>query len=243
MRFVLDTFEERVDEITQYLELVDAVERGAQGGIPLIGTAETRISVTQQRVLYSSTYLHLYNLVEATISLCIEAIEKAASQNRSYSAGDLSEKMRREWARSTARTHVSLNPENRLDSVVDLCDHIVNMLPVDLVIDKDGGGNWDDEQIYEFSRRVGVELRISDEANRAAKRRIKDDMGTLKLIKTLRNKLAHGNLSFGECGDGVAVADLVNLKDNTVCYLREVIDSFSHYISERLFLAEAAVRS
>ncbi|MFT5084635.1 MAG: hypothetical protein ACI9Y1_002690 [Lentisphaeria bacterium] len=241
MKDVTSTFNERVEEIEQYLELVGAVERGVQMGAPLIGTKDKRITVTQQRILYSSSYLHLYNLVEATISLCIAAIEKAASLSGRLSASNLSEKMRREWTRTLARTHVQLNPEKRLDSAVELCDHIVGMLPVNLSIDKEGGGNWDDEKIFEFTKRLGVDLNISDAGNRAAKKLIRDNMGALKLIKSLRNKLAHGEISFGECGDGLTESELTNLKDDTVCYLREIIDSFSDYIDQEKYLSKAVV--
>ena len=37
-----------------------------------------------------------------------------------------------------------------------MCDHLIARLPLSqLEIDTGGGGNWDDEEIYRISQRVG----------------------------------------------------------------------------------------
>ena len=233
-------FNERISEIEEYLTLVEALEQGVQSGGAVIGTQEMKVTVTQQKVLCSSVYLHLYNLVEATVTKCIGYVEDAASKGASDSPSQLSDNLRREWVRTIAKTHVPLNPNKRLDAAVEMCNHIVGMLPVKVSIDKDGGGNWDDEEIYEFTKRIGLQLDISSEGNRAAKSKIKDDMGALKLVKHLRNKLAHGELSFGECGDGVTHSQLRELKDSVFMYLDEVIDSFESYVTSNGYLADIA---
>lgn len=55
-------------------------------------------------------------------------------------------------------------------------------------------------------------------------------------MKLLRNRLAHGALSFSECGDGVTVADLRELKERVECYLREVVKAFKSFIEEYRFV-------
>lgn len=240
---IRDFFCERVIEIEEYLKLVDAVEKGIQKGKPVIGTEDFKISVMQQKILYSGVYLHLYNLVEATITKCVAAIEQAASHEKKWTPGDLSEKIQTEWVRAIARTHTQLNPDNRLESAVKLCGHLVAMLPVDIKINKDNGGNWDDEQIFTFTKRLGLDLVISETGNRAAKKKIRDDMGPLKLIKNLRNKLAHGEISFGECGEGITSKELKSLKESTVCYMSEVIDNFESYIVLHEFLTPSLAQA
>jgi len=61
---IADSFEERLHEIDAYLDLLDALQRQAQSGPPKIG--DFVITAQQQKILYSSVYLQLYNLVEAT---------------------------------------------------------------------------------------------------------------------------------------------------------------------------------
>jgi len=217
------------------LELLDALERQLQQGLPTIGGSP--ISTQQQKILYSSVYLQLYNLVEATATWCVDAVAEAASENGCWTPRDLAAKLRREWVRATARTHVSLNEGNRLSTTVDFCNSLLRSSPVSRwAVEKGGGGNWDDYELEAITARIGCDLRISRAVESAAKRRIRDDKSALGLVKYLRNKLAHGVLSFEECGDNVTVADLRDIKDRTTNYLREVIAAFERYIDDYEFI-------
>ena len=232
-------FEERLQEIETYLDLLGALDRQMQDGLPNLGG--TTITTQQQRILYSSVYLQLYNLVEATITWCVDAVCAAASRGGQWRPGDLSVDMRREWVRFAARTHRDLNQENRLESAVFMCENLLQALPVleTWTVEKGRGGNWDEDEIEGIARRLGFELTVSPEVYTEVKRRIRDDKGCLALVRDLRNRLAHGGLSFAECGDGVTVPELRDLKDRTASYLREVVLSFSVYIDAHQFLIPA----
>ena len=69
-------FDDRLQEIDEYLSFLAALEVAVQNGTPRIGDME--ITAEQQKILYSSVYLQLYNLVEATVTWCIEAVTNAA---------------------------------------------------------------------------------------------------------------------------------------------------------------------
>lgn len=232
------TFEERLQEIEAYLDLLEALERQVREGPPKIGGSA--ITAQQQKILYSSVYLQLYNLVEATITWCIDAVAVAAADNGRWRPADLVENLRREWVRSTARTHLELNQDHRLEAAVALCDHLVQALPL-LSWSVDGGrrGNWAEDEIRNITTRLGCELNISSEVYKGIKRPIREDKGPLVLVRYLRNKLAHGSMSFTECGDGVTVVDLRDLKERTALYLREVIAAFRSYIDGYQFLIPA----
>lgn len=225
-------FQERLAEVEAYLDFLSTMEAQARRGPPRIEGAEHPITTQQQRILYSSVYLQLYNLVEATMSRCIEAVAEAAKSNGRWKPSDLSDSLRREWVRVTARTHVELTPEHRLESTLLLCDHLVASLPISSFnIDKGGGGNWDDSAIEAFiSRRLGFQLTVSQPVYSAIKQPFRDDLGPLALVKELRNRLAHGSISFVQCADDVTVGRLIDLKDRTVNYLREVVDCFTRYV-------------
>jgi hypothetical protein len=230
-------FQERLAEVEAYLEFLSTMEAQAQEGPPRIAGAEHPITTQQQRILYSSVYLQLYNLVEATMSRCIEAVSEAAKENARWKPGDLSDSMRREWVRVTARTHVELAPENRLESALRLCEHLVASLPISAFdIERGGGGNWDDFEIEAFSKRLGFQLVVSQSVYSAIKQPFRDDLGPLALVKQLRNRLAHGSISFAQCAGDVTVGRLVELKDRTVNYLREVVDCFTGYIDSFEYL-------
>lgn len=235
MRTLEISFEERLQEIEVYLDLLESLERQVQSGPPTIGGSP--ITSQQQKILYSAVYLQLYNLVEATATWCISGIASAASEGNRWRPGDLADEIRREWVRTNARTHVPLNPENRLSAAVSLCEMLVKATFVaPWEIECGGGGNWDDAQIEEMTRRLGLKLQISNPVFRDIKRHLRDDKGPLALVKDLRNKLAHGNLSFTECGDGVTVSELKSIKEKAAKYLREVVAAYQDFISAYEFV-------
>ena len=237
MSALTEVFDERLQEIETYLDLLDALDRQIQSGPPEIGGAQ--ITVRQQRILYSAVYLQLYNLVEATVTWCIDAICKASAIDGKWKTEDLTQELRREWTRLTARTYLSMNEDNRLKYVVEALESVIQGETVSWPFDSTRKGNWDDEEIAALSARLGCELRLSPEVYKAVKRPIRDDKGPLRLIRDLRNRLAHGALSFEECGTGVTVTDLRETKDKTVSYLRAVVAAFGTHVDEHRFLVPA----
>lgn len=232
-----DAFDERLQEIETYLDLLDALEQQATQGPPTIGGRS--ITAQQQRILYSSVYLQLYNLVEATATWCVSAVVAATSEGGRWKPADLDAQLRREWVRTTARTHVHQNFENRLDEAVMFCERLLNALPIgDWKVER--GGNWDDRTIEKITERIGCQLNLTNSVKAAAKRRIRNDKSSLGLVRELRNQLAHGTISFEQCAAGVTVRDLRDLKDRTANYLREVVSSFQQYLDNHLYLAPEA---
>jgi hypothetical protein len=230
------TFKDRLQEIEAYLDLLESLEKQVQQGTPRIGESGATITVKQQRILYSSVYLQLYNLVESTVTCCVEAVCTAVV-NDNWLPSDLSDNVRREWVRFTARTHTELNYENRLESALGLCEHFVQILPISTFkIEKGGGGNWDDNAIENISVRLGLSLQISPDIYKGIKRPFRNDQGPLAFIKSLRNDLAHGSLSFAECGEGITVSELRDLAERTTLYLKEVVDCFKSSIDSYEFL-------
>ena len=232
-------FDERVDEIDSYIALLESIQRAAQTGPPTI--SGDVVTTRQQRMLYSAVYLQLYNLVEATATWCVTAVTEATANPGTWTVRQLEQPIRTEWVRTTARTHVVLNADNRLQTSVDFCDLLLQANDIsEWKIEKGGGGNWDIEAIEAISERIGCDLQISAAVRTAAKRHFRDDKNSLLFIKDLRNQLAHGSISFEQSGENVTVGDLTELKTRTVDYLREVIQSFSDYLSGFLFVEAAA---
>ena len=227
-----DFFDERYAEIESYLVFLQNLESAIRNGTPRLEGSGDVVTVSQQRILYSSVYLQLYNLVEATVSRCIaEICEAATSHPNAWRVDDLIAELRREWIRSIARTHSDLTPDHRLQDAVAMCDYVIARLPISqLKIDIGGGGNWDDEEIYRIGQRVGCKLEITAPTNAGVKRPFRNDQGAMKLVKTLRNHLAHGQISFVECTEGVVVGELRDITQAVGAYLREAIACFSAYI-------------
>jgi len=233
-------FEDRLLEIEAYLSFLESVEIEAQSGPPRLGAKGALITTQQQRILYSGVFLQLYNLVESTVVRCLDGVTQAAIASGRWSLGDLTTELRREWVRVVARTHVDMNYESRLESALDLCEHLVSALPVPgFKMEKGGGGNWDDGAIEQIVARLGFQLKVDNAIYKGIKRPFRDDLGPLGLVKKLRNNLAHGSMSFAECGENITVSELRDLSERTVAYLREVVKAFVEYIDGHGFLIEA----
>ena len=199
MNVLLGAFKDRQLEVETYIDFLQSLEDQARDGPPKLEGAEQPISAQQQKILYSSVYLQLYNLVESTITRCIDAVAIAATDNGVFQVRELNDSLRSEWVRSMARTNVDLNLENRFKAALELCNHLIESRPVTaLSIEKGGGGNWDDSEIEHIIKRIGFTLNVSKSAYSGVKRPLKDGKGSLELVKQLRNNLAHGSISFTE---------------------------------------------
>jgi hypothetical protein len=230
-------YKERLQEIYSYLEFLEGVEAEARKGPPRLGSDGSLITTQQQRILYSGIFLQLYNLVEATVVRCLDGVTEAAFKTDTWKPGDLSVELRREWVRGIARTHVDLNYDNRLESALTLCKHLIESLPVTgFKVENGGGGNWDDSAIEAITRRLGFQLKVSTQVFKNIKQPFRDDLGPLALVKKHRNSLAHGSMSFSECGENLTVGELRVLTERTAAYLQEVVDAFSAYIVRHEYL-------
>jgi hypothetical protein len=152
----------------------------------------------------------------------------------------LNDDLRREWVRAVAHTHETLNPDNRLDYALQLCNHLVSALPVDRFdLEKGGGGNWDDSAIEHMTKRLGFKLHVAKKTYAAIKKPIRDDMGPLALVKNLRNRLAHGSISFVECSENETFSGLESLANSTLVYLEAVVGCFKKYLEGYEYLLPA----
>jgi len=224
-------FDERYSEIKAYLSFLQNIEDAAREGIPRFRGTNAPITTQQKKILNSSLYLQLYNLVEATVLRCLEAVVTAIETAERHPS-ELNNSLRTEWVRSIARTHTDLGPDRRLKAALDLCEQLLQQMPVkNFKIESGSGGNWDDSSIEKICKRVGFRLKLSHSVSRAAKRPVRDDMGALKLVKNRRNRLAHGSLSFVDCSDDVTVAELKELASAVGDYLREAVECFLSFIN------------
>ncbi|ART68323.1 hypothetical protein BTO20_06755 [Mycobacterium dioxanotrophicus] len=236
-------FEERYSEIGAYLSFLQNVEDAAREGAPRFRGTNAPITTEQKKILNSSLYLQLYNLVEATVLRCLEAVVTAVEEAERL-PNELSRELRTEWVRSVARTHNDLGPEKRLKAALDMCEQLLQQMPVKgFKIEPGGGGNWDDSSIEKMCERVGCGLTISPTVIQAAKRHIRDDMGALKLVKARRNGLAHGSLSFVDCSDGVTVAELKGIASAVGDYLREAVGCFVSFVEVEITKEDTVIAS
>lgn len=228
MPLLLESFEERLQEVEEYLDLLAALEQQLQSGAPRSRTNRLRVTVSQQRMLYASVFLQLYNLIESTARKCIDALVDAA-RSGNWKPSDLAEKAQRDWVRAFARTYEYQRPEARLTTTMKLFEHLDTGLSITEWDIEKNSGTWDDLAIEALCRRLGLTLNVTPETNQLIKRDYRFG-GRMESIKHLRNQLAHGKLTFVECGEGQSADDLRQLTNAVAQYLREVMTSFDNAI-------------
>lgn len=241
MSDIFRKFDARVEEIELYLSFLTSVQDAISGGDPGGNFSSTfAFTPKHQQVLHASVFLHLYNLVESTVTWCIELIESAVSSHELRTIGNLSEQLRKEWVKAVARTSEDLSQGHRLDAALLLCNQVLNLMPPELKIARNVGGNWDDEKIFGLAGRIGFNLNISPAVHRRVRRPIRNDLGPMKIVKKMRNELAHGSISFSECGADHSVSDLREIANDCLSYLREFIGCVENYVSNHEYLVAAA---
>lgn len=234
MELVRSVFNERVDDIESYFELVNNIELAISSGGAVLHFNSTSYTVKpeQQKIMYSSIYLHLYNLIESTISTIIEAVGRHATLGINGQLGLLTEKMRKLYVTSVAAPYELLTNEKRLEKALLLFEQVLNLQPIDIKIPPGGGGNWDVNEIEKLSKNIGVNITLSAPLKQKVLQPFRDDKAPIRLIKEIRNKLAHGAISFAECGSNHVASDFRKLIDIVKDYLRYIIDQYEAYINQ-----------
>ncbi|MDY6993463.1 MAG: MAE_28990/MAE_18760 family HEPN-like nuclease [Pseudomonadota bacterium] len=66
---------------------------------------------------------------------------------------------------------------------------------------------------------------------------LKANRGGSKLltVKTQRNQLAHGNISFSECGRDHTFIELNNIKNEVINYLEDILNNIENYIDNKAY--------
>lgn len=240
MEYVKATFYERINDIESYFELVDQIEKAVgSGGASLnVNGSKYNIKPNQQKIMYSGIYLHLYNLIESTISLLIEAIEKHASEEIGNNVSLLTENMRALYVKSVTTAKGNLSDEKRLEKALDLFEQVLNIKPVTIKIPLGGGGNWGVTEISAFSKQIGVTLNFNPELKAKINKKFRDDKKPIRLIKEIRNKLAHGSLSFTECGQDHVASEFRELINIVKEFLEAVIEHYDTFINNKGYRTE-----
>ncbi len=57
----------------------------------------------------------------------------------------------------------------------------------------------------------------------------------METVKDRRNDLAHGTLSFAECGRDYTINDLEEIKNQAVTFLKGLLDGMKLYYDERQY--------
>lgn len=220
-------FNKRVDEINQYFDFLEKIEYDY---VIYKDTGES-INARLRPTLRANTLLLLYNLLESTIIQAIDYIHIAISTNDTLFYYDAIDAIKKIWIE-----YKYDNFKNQNDNSNKILSYLESM-PTDIIVIFDNSdsdrmylnkikgdsfaGNIDARKVRSFAEKYGFK----------PNRRVKGE--NLIKIKQQRNKLAHGELSFRECGNSYTFGELEKFKKETFLFLREFLCNVEKYISNK----------
>lgn len=216
-------FTRRVEDIEATFNLLSFILKiESHKNTPLIhveSNSELYVTQEMQCALKAEFLILLYNIVESTICDCLNTLyDSIADENLTFS--DISQEIRNMWRTSLKRRS---NP-NYLKTNLELKNFRVVFESLAINI----SGSLDIRKIFEVFSKHGCNL---DEANR------KKYAESFLIVKNKRNSLAHGNISFSECGSFYMLSDLQKLKEDILNGLKEIVSQIRKHISEQKYKA------
>lgn len=173
----------------------------------------------------------LYNLVESTLVNGIEEVYSVFRQD-----GITYSQVRREikeiWF--NYRFSNAYDKKAHFDTYKKTAEKIITSIMLNEPLELDHkatgiSGNLDADSIREVCKKHGIQFKSPEECHGGEK---------LGKVKEQRNQLAHGTLSFVECGRDFTVIDLHEIKIEVEKFLSGFIDVIESYYDNKEYLSD-----
>lgn len=227
MQNVRDEFERREKEVDAFFKFLrQTLTTGVKLSFESKKTWKLRpIDVSLSKILKSSAYLVLYNLMESTVTLALARLNGAMSeQGLTYADADL--RIRNMWVGARLK-HLAngANHGTYLEEVRQLVQDVQDRKTVEIPEDHiPVSGNLDAGKMRDLAGAYGFRKNTVIAERRSEK---------LRIVKDRRNALAHGDKSFAELSADDTLEDLEATKKAVLVYLREFIRHVSKYVDRR----------
>lgn len=224
MKEIFREYKARVIEVNLYFDFLSSIVSEDTHLYSINNDESQPVSTEIQKILKANFFLILYNLVEAMIKKSIQEIYDSIERD------GLSYKSTRPEIQKILINHKfkkfqELSPTSFMITIEELLADILN----DVIVKLDPesipiSGNLDAKKIRGLARVYGF-----SEITRKAKRGGSD----LLIVKNQRNFLAHGNLTFSECGRNYDINDLKKIKNEVIHYVEDIIKNIKEYIDAK----------
>ncbi|MDQ3489387.1 MAG: MAE_28990/MAE_18760 family HEPN-like nuclease [Acidobacteriota bacterium] len=206
-------------------------EKRARLSVDYGGSRRTRkIDDQIVKILKANCFLLIYNLVEASVRESFRTLYASVEADGS-TVRSLRQNLRGMWV--DAAVDRLRNQEGGHTSYRDvarrLVEQAVNNGSATLRVEElRAGGNLDADNIRRACQDHGVQTTTHPRARGGQQ---------LRLVRQRRNDLAHGNLSFSECGRDYTLGQLLEVRHESVLFVRGILRNIERYIARREFRA------
>lgn len=224
MQAIFEMFDERVQEINLYFEALKELDHGNTEHL----CASHYFNSEFIKILKANTLLMVYNLVESTVmGGILEIYDKLKQEGLTYSG--VRKEIKDIWFAYKFRQ--VYDQQAHYNSYKDKAIEIVNSILTGEIIELDRkataiSGNLDAQQIRNVCHDHGIYFTPKDGSRGGV---------VLETVKNRRNDLAHGTLSFAECGRDYSIDDLVKIKQETVLFLQGLLIGMKQYYDEKQY--------
>lgn len=253
----MQDFEKKVEEINEYFLLVRSLEN-----IQDIG--ELRISPSQSATLKANCYLLLYNLIEGSVVAGVDEIFSSINQQNA-TFEKFTNKYKQKWLNYASALVSRDDQKTKATFGTELSEIFSKISSFNVIPYKDKNGNLF-EKYSGFLKNQGIGSEISgnldirkikdlaklydfripsesyDEENRrlpsGSKDKVSEEGKNFLKIKTVRNKLAHGEDTFSAVGRSDSLEDIQKIKDSIVPYLKKLLENIDAFIRGQGYLEE-----
>lgn len=224
MQAIFDMFDDRVQEIDLYFRALKELDNENTS------RSSTKPYCNDEfvKILKANTLIMIYNLVESTVmGGILEIYDKLKQDGLTYSG--VRKEIKDIWFSFKFRQ--VYDQQAHYNSYKGKALEIVNSILTGEVIELDRkataiSGNLDAKQIRNVCNKHGIKFQ-TEAASRDGK--------VLETIKARRNDLAHGTLSFAECGRDYSIDDLIDIKEETVLFLTGLLRGMKQYYDEKQY--------
>jgi hypothetical protein len=215
MKDVNRMFRERVQEIDLYFDFLEKrINKGDQTRVFDDNSQDLDRKLNQ--ILRANSFLLLYNLVESSVSQAIEAIHLEIS-DKGISYDSLNQSVKREiFSHLKKRT----TPDQFVAQIENIITDILKFYPQSREI---FSGNVDAKEIRQLASKYGFSHDTNSDSTK--------DGIKLRIVKERRNDLAHGFISFQECGKDYTIEDVIETKNEVIDYIKTVLLNIENYLS------------
>ncbi len=230
MDLVRANFNDRKDEIDLYFKFIDFLDN-IEKTENMEKSNYILYNKDVEKIIRANSLLMLYNLVESTLVTGMEEVYSALKENNiTYS--QVRREIKEIWF--NYRFSNAYDRKAHYDTYKKTAERIITsiMLNEPLILDRKAtgiSGNLDATSIRDVCKKHGIQFNTPGNCHGGEK---------LTQVKDQRNQLAHGTLSFVECGRDFTVEDLHVIKEEVENFLSGFIDSIESYYDNEEYLIE-----
>lgn len=229
MQAIIDMFDQRIQEIDVFFQALNELDKES------VGRAADHYYYNQEfiKILKANSLIMIYNLVESSVMGAIQEIYDQVRQEGLVYA-DVREEIKSIWF--AYKFKQVYDQQAHYQSYKAKALEIVNSILTGSVIELDRkatdvSGNLNAEKIRRVCQEHGIAF-FPDSNCRGGI--------VLDTVKERRNDLAHGTLSFAECGRDYSITELMQIKDETISFLRSLLAGMQQYYNGKEYRLRAS---